>query len=159
MKKLSLFSLAVLALAVSPAIMSAKPPTGTLPLLLTYNVTPNPDWQPGLSVFLYSDARRNPEINQEDIFWAEQFPGTYPRTAGQTFNVAIPNVRVGEKIIVQGYICAEGTTDCIPSDKDNPPTCSVEVHVLGNFRAKCQPMFTWTGGDANGNVSCRAECR
>lgn len=156
---ISLAGLLTSCLIVSPVGARADAPVGTMPVTLTYNVTPNPAWAPGETVLLSADARRNPAIGQEDVFWRQSFPGTYPRVAGQTFPVAINNVRVGEKIIVQGYMCSQNSTDCYPSDGDNPPSCSVEVHVLGGFRPKCQPVFTWTGGSASGGVICRAECR
>jgi hypothetical protein len=136
----------------------AQRPTGSMALEPTYNVTPNPGWQPGRSVYLYIDARRNPAPGAEDVFFSQQFPGAYQRAAGQRLSVPIPNVAVGEKIIVQGYMCAEGTTDCYPSDKDNPPSCSVVVHVLGGVRPSCQPVFTWTGGSGTGGVLCSAVC-
>lgn len=126
---------------------------------LIYNVTPNADWAAGEMALLSSDARRNPALGQEDIFWRQTFSGAYPRTPAQSFPVAVTNVRVGEKIIIQGYMCAQNTTDCYPSDGDNPPSCSVEVHVLGGFRPSCQPVFTWTGGSASGGVICQASCR
>jgi hypothetical protein len=127
-------------------------------LTLFFSVRPDPAWAPGELALLSADARRDPAIRREDIFWRQAFPGAYPRAA-QSLAVSIPGVRVGEKIIVQGYMCSQNTTDCYPSDKDNPPSCSVEVHVLGGFRAHCQPVFTWTGGSASGGVTCRAECR
>jgi hypothetical protein len=132
---------------------------GAVPLTLTYNVTPDPAWEPGLGVLLYADARRSPELGREDIFQSVQYPGVYPRVPGQKFDFPLTGVKPGEKIIIQGYMCAQGTTDCYPSDKDNPPSCSVEVHVLGHQRASCSPVFTWTGGSGTGGVLCRAECR
>jgi hypothetical protein len=159
MPKHAVALLSVLAAAVLYPSAHGQPPTGTVSLRLTYNVTPDPSWQAGRQVLLSADARRNPAIGQEDIFARAQFPGTYPRTAGQQFTFDVPNVRVGEKIIVQGYMCSAETVDCYPSDKDNPPSCSVEVHVLGNLRTSCEPVFTYTGGSADGGVLCRAECR
>lgn len=132
---------------------------GDVALSLTFNVTPSDEWEPGPAVLLYADARRNPEINQEDIFHAERFPGVYPRTPEQRFDFTLPDVRVGEKILVQGYMCAEGTTDCYPSDSDNPPSCAAEVRILDRLRPSCQPVFTWTGGEGAGGVLCSAECR
>ena len=122
-------------------------------LELTYNVTPDAAWEPGLPVYLYADARRNPEMYQEDIFAGTQFPGTYPREEGQRFPFVLPDVRAGETIIVQGYICAQGTTDCSPSDRDNPPSCAVKVRILWTFQPSCQPVFTWTE-----NARCRVKC-
>ena len=140
------------------ASAQGDPPTGTVPLRLTYDVTPDPSWSPGSSVLLYADARRNPAIGQEDIFAVQRFPGTYFRMADQHFDFYVQNVRVGEKIIVQGYMCSADTSDCYPSDSDNPPSCSVEVHVLGAFQPSCRPRFTWSGGSAEGRVLCQAEC-
>lgn len=133
-----------------------KPPQqGDVPLTLTYNVTPDPDWNPNVEVFLYANSRRNPNLNEEDYFAVVQFPGTYPREAGQQFDYTIPNVRAGETIIVQGLMCAAGGTgDCYPSDLDNPPTCSVQVEILNNFQPSCQPVFTWTD-----TVVCQATCQ
>lgn len=124
----------------------------------TYNVTPSATWQMGKAVTLAIDARRDPRPGHEDIFFSQQFAGTFPRTAGQTFNVQIPDVRPGERIIVRGYMCAEGTTDCIPSDRDNPPGCGFLIQIHGNSEPSCQPIFTWTGGSAGGGVSCTAGC-
>jgi hypothetical protein len=135
-----------------------QPTSGTAHLRLTYNVTPNAEWQPGQSVILYADGRRNPELNQEDIFGAVKFPGTYPRVAGQQFDFNLPDVKVGETILVQGYMCSEGTSDCYPSDKDNPPSCAVPVKIEPNFKPSCQPVYTWTGGSGNGGVLCHATC-
>lgn len=151
-------SLMILYVSAHLAPAHADPPRGDVPLTLTFNATPSTDWQPGLSVTLAADARRNPAIGQEDIFHSANF-GTRPRAAGQQFAFTLPNVRVGEKILVQGYMCAEGTTDCYPSDRDNPPACAAEVHILGGLRPSCQPVFTWTGGSGSGGVVCRAECR
>jgi hypothetical protein len=131
---------------------------GTATLNLTYNVTPNPEWQCGQSVLLYADARRNPNIGEEDIFESIQFPGTYPREANQVLQFNVDNVNVGETIIVQGYICSEEGGDCYPSDRDNPPSCSVEVRILDNFQPSCRPTFTWTGGEENSGVVCQATC-
>ena len=144
-------SLAVLAVAIAYADAPA-------PLTLTYNVTPNGSGSPGEKVILSMDVRRNPNLNQEDIFYRQVFPGTYPRTAGQQFQVMIPDVKGNDTIIVQGYMCSETTGDCYPSDKDNPPSCSVTINIQGN-RPSCQPYFTWTGGDKSGGVVCHTECR
>jgi hypothetical protein len=133
-------------------------PIGDVKLSLTYNVTPNPSWQAGQKVVLYADARRNPTIGQEDIFVNVEYPGTHPRTSGQRFDFTLPGVKVGEKVIVQAYMCSELGSDCYPSDKDNPPSCSVEVRILGNLRPSCQPEFTWTGGDGIAGVTCQAQC-
>ena len=136
----------------------AQAPTGPVTMRLTYNVNPHLSWQPGARMFLYADSRRNPNVGQEDIFSAVQLPGTYKRNESYQFDYTANPVRVGEKIIVQGYMCAENTTDCYPSDKDNPPSCSVTVQILGGLRPSCQPVFTWTGGSRDGGVLCRAEC-
>lgn len=159
MKNKLFLILAAVSLALVPAATLADPPVGTMSVRLTFNPTPNAEWAPGERVLLSADARRNPALNQEDIFFRQVFIGSYPRGGPQMFDVPIPNVRVGEKIIVQGYMCSQDTGDCYPSDKDNPPSCSVEVRVLGGFRPKCQPVFTWSGGTANGGVICTAECR
>lgn len=151
--------LAALAAAVAPAVTLADPPRGAMPVRLTYNPNPNSAWAPGELVVLSADVRRNPALGQEDIFFRHTPVGSFPRGGPQIFDVSIPGVRAGEKIIVQGYMCSKDSTDCYPSDKDNPPSCSVEVRVLGGFRPKCQPVFTWTGGGASGGVLCSAECR
>jgi len=153
----TLAAFAVLAAVVSLA--GAAQPTGTLPLHVTYNVTPNAEWEPGLNVGLSADARRNPIIGEEDIFVNVRLPGTYPRPSTQVQDFSAPGVKLGETIIVQGYMCAEGTTDCYPSDRDNPPPCSVTVRVLGGYRPSCQPVFTWTGGSGFGGVHCSATCQ
>lgn len=145
--------------AVAVLAGAAAQPTGTLPLRVTFNVAPNAEWEPGLDVVLAVDARRNPNIGEEDIFAGIQFPGTFPRPSTQLLDFAAPGVKLGEKIIVQGYICAEGTTDCYPSDRDNPPSCSVTVRVLGGYRPSCQPVFTWTGGSGASGVLCSATCQ
>ena len=89
----------------------------------------------------------------------DRLPGTYPRPSTQVLDFSAPGVKLGEKIIVQGYMCAEGTTDCYPSDRDNPPSCSVTVRVLGGYRPSCQPVFTWTGGSGASGVLCSATCQ
>ena len=155
----TLAAFAVLAAVAALAGAVAAQPTGTLPLRVTYNVTPNAEWEPGLNVVLAVDARRNPNINEEDIFAGIQFPGTFPRPSTQVLDFSASGVKLGEKIIVQGYMCAEGTTDCYPSDRDNPPSCSVTVRVLGGYRPSCQPVFTWTGGSGAGGVLCSATCQ
>lgn len=137
----------------------AEPPRGNVQLRLTFNPTPDPSWRPGESVTLSADARRTATVGREDIFHSRRFPGTYPRVAGQQFDFTLPNVRVGEKVLVQGYMCSQDETDCYPSDRDNPPSCATEVHILGGLRPSCQPVFTWTGGSGVGGVLCRAECR
>jgi len=159
MKRKLFLILAAASLAVAPAATLADPPVGTMRVRLTFNLNPNPEWAPGELVLLSADARRNPALGQEDIFFRQAFIGAHPRGGPQIFDVPIPGVRAGEKIIVQGYMCSQNTGDCYPSDKDNPPSCSVEVRVLGGFRPKCQPVFTWSGGGANGGVLCSAECR
>ena len=155
----ALAAFAVLAAVAALAGAVAAQPSGTLPLRVTYNVTPNAEWEPGLNVGLSADARRNPNIGEEDIFAGIQFPGTYPRPSTQVLDFSAPGVKLGEKIIVQGYMCAEGTTDCYPSDRDNPPSCSVTVRVLGGYRPSCQPVFTWTGGSGASGVLCSATCQ
>lgn len=134
------------------------PVRGDVPLVLTFNVTPDPAWEPGADVTMAADARRSPDLNQEDIFASRRYPGPSPRVAGQRQSLTLTDVRVGEKILVQGYICSDQSSDCYPSDSDNPPSCAAEVHILGGLRASCQPAFTWTGGQGNGGVLCRAEC-
>lgn len=151
------FLLVIGAVVVAPEAR-AKRKSGDVELTVTFNPTPSPDWQPGSGVLLYVDARRNPEIGQEDIFAGQQFSGVHPRTAAQQFTFTLPGVKVGEKVLVQGYMCAEGTTDCYPSDSDNPPSCAVEVRILGKLRASCEPVFTWTGGSGSGGVLCEASC-
>jgi hypothetical protein len=143
----------------APSARCGAPNTGSLSLLLTYNLNPNSGWEPGVSVRLYADARRNPEIGQEDIFQVQAYPGLYPRPSTQRLNFSLNNVRVGEKILVQGYMCSDASSDCYPSDKDNPPSCVAEIRVLGRFRPSCQPSFTWTGGNGNSGVVCSADCR
>lgn len=157
LKRLAAVVVVAAVAAVAGAV--AAQPTGTLPLRLTFNVTPNAEWEPGLNVRISADARRNPNINEEDIFARIQVPGTHPRPSTQVLDFSAAGVKLGEKIIVQGYMCAEGTTDCYPSDTDNPPSCSVTVRVLGGYRPSCQPVFTWTGGSGSGGVLCSATCQ
>lgn len=151
-------ALAAALLAVAPFAGSQEVPRGHMRMTLTFNPTPDPSWNPGVNVILSADARRNPNLGQEDIFSVERY-GERPRVAGQQFDFTAIDVRVGEKIIVQGYMCAAGgSTDCYPSDTDNPPSCSVEVRVLGGLRPSCRPVFTWSGGSPEGGVLCRAQC-
>lgn len=147
----------LLAALCAPA-MSQEAPRGNARMTLTFNPTPDPSWNPGGDVILFADARRNPNLGQEDIFSVERY-GERPRVAGQQLDFTAINVKVGEEIIVQGYMCAAGgSTDCYPSDSDNPPSCSVRVRILGGFRPSCRPTFTWSGGSAEGGVLCRAQC-
>jgi len=129
------------------------PKEGDVPLTITFNVTPDETWNSGLDVTLSADARRHTEIDQEDRFGYVLYPGTYPRVAGQKLDFTLPDVTVGESIIVQAYICAEGTTACIPSEGSNPPICYTTVPILPGLKPSCQPVFTWTG-----NVTCTADC-
>lgn len=147
-----------LALALLLAAGSAAAQGKDVSVRLIYNVTPNGSWEPGKKVLLYVDARRSAEIGKEDIFFSQQFPGTYPRSANQNFLVTLPGVKPNETIIVQGYMCAEGTTDCYPSDKDNPPSCSAKVQLLPPGNPSCTPTFTWSGGHLGGGVTCQASC-
>jgi hypothetical protein len=148
------------ALVASLLIAASAAPgwAANVPVKLTFNVTPNGSWQPGKRVFLSVDARRSAEINKEDIFFRQQFPGTYMRGAGQVFEITLPDVKPNETIIVQGYMCAENTSDCYPSDKDNPPPCAALVPIAPPGSARCTPTFTWTGGHLNGGVLCQASC-
>lgn len=155
----TLTAFAVLAAVAALAGAVAAQPSGRLPLRLTFHVTPNAEWEPGLDVRLSADARRTPDINEEDIFAGVQYPDSYPRPSTQVLDFSVPGVKLGEKIIIQGYMCAEGTTDCYPSDRDNPPSCSVTVRVLGGHRPSCQPVFTWTGGSGASGVLCTATCQ
>jgi hypothetical protein len=133
--------------------------TGDAVVKMKYNITPNAAWEPTVtSVRVYADARRNPNIGEEDIFASIQYPGQYPRQKNQHFELTVPNVTGGETILVQGYICSDGSGDCYPSDHDNPPSCAVAVKIKNNLKPACKPEFTWTGGSGNGGVICRAEC-
>jgi hypothetical protein len=148
------------ALAASLLAVAAVSPSSAadVPVKLTYNVTPHPSWAPGQRVVLFVDARRSAELGKEDIFFAQRFPGVYPRGAGQTFEITLPKVKPNETIIVQGYMCSEGTSDCYPSDKDNPPSCGARVPIVPPGSAGCNPTFTWTGGHLGGGVICQASC-
>lgn len=148
-------ALAALCLAV-PAL--AQAPVGTASVRLVLNPLPAADWQAGEAVVLSADARRNGNVGQEDIFWRQVF-GSFARGASQTVEAFIHDVRPGEKIIVQAYMCSQVGGDCYPSDKDNPPSCGAEVRILGNLKPSCTPTFTWTGGSAAGGVLCSAGCR
>lgn len=149
-------ALAVLWLAV-PSVAQAQ--GHDVALKLTYNVTPNGNWAPGSQVLLSVDARHSAELGKEDIFFRQAFPGSYPRKAGQQFDIVVPGLKPNDVIIVQGYMCAASTSDCYPSDKDNPPSCSVRVTIQAPATPSCQPVFTWTGGDKNGGVICSATCQ
>jgi hypothetical protein len=144
----------------SPTVLSpdATPPQGGANLNLTFNLTPSNDWEPGASLVLYADARRNPNMGQEDVFGAVRYPGTYPRSTTQQLSFTIPGAQPGETVLVQGYMCSDQTSDCYPSDKDNPPSCAAQVPILPDLRPACQPVFTWTGGQSNGAVICTAAC-
>jgi hypothetical protein len=149
----------VLVLALSSLAPAARAQSrGNMRMTLTFNPTPSPAWEPGVPITLDADARRSPEIGREDIFAVERY-GQRPRSGGQLLDFTAVDVRVGEVILVQGYMCAYGGSgDCYPSDKDNPPSCAAAVRVLGGLRPSCSPVFTWTGGSGNGGVSCRAQC-
>ena len=105
------------------------------------------------------DARRNPNVGQEDIFARSNY-GQQPRQAGLSFDFPLPSVNPNETILVQGYMCAYGGSgDCYPSDKDNPPSCAAAVRIGPGHLPSCQPVFTWTGGNGPNPVICTAECR
>jgi hypothetical protein len=126
------------ALVVAVALVPSYAQSPSVPLRVVFNVTPHPSWAPGKKVLLSVDARRSAELGNEDIFFRQSFPGSYAR---------------GEAYGFDG-----GTSDCYPSDKDNPPSCSAQVPIWPHFAAGCQPVFTWSGGDKNGGVLCSAQC-
>jgi hypothetical protein len=132
----------------------SSPPRGSVALQLTYNVSPDPAWQPGADVTLGADVRRE----REEPFQSQRYPGPFPRAPQQRMEFIVPDAAVGESVLVQAYMCAGPAGPCVPADEGNPPACAAEVHILPFLRPSCQPAFTWTGGES-GEVLCRAECR
>ena len=151
-----MLALCAAALAAVP-VAHAQP--GPMNVSVTFNPTPSPSWNPNVPITLTVDARRSPDIGQEDIFAVRQY-GQQPRQPGLVFNFAVPGVHPQEDIIIQGYMCAfGGNGECYPSDVDNPPSCSVVVKVLPGRTPSCRPVFTWSGGQPGTPVRCSAACQ